>query len=212
MASRPDDASRDPDGVLGRVPTPDFTWPRGWIELLGANLSNARDAAAILARLGGHPIAIHGVKRDGSCTCGRADCAAIGKHPVEPNWQRAPLDMQHLDDLLRERWGLNLGWRMGKQPNGWTLIAIDVDGPRSLLEPLEAKLGRLPPTLRAATPRGMHLIYRIADGKPVPKNRVRLAPGVDIRSEGGQIVVSPSWHACGVRYHWVEAREPEVLP
>ncbi|MEI9940200.1 MAG: bifunctional DNA primase/polymerase [Pseudomonadota bacterium] len=36
--------------------------------------------------------------------------------------------------------------------------------------------------------------------------------GVDIRSEGGQIVAAPSVHASGRPYRWFDAREPAVLP
>ncbi len=178
--------------------------------MLGVNQTDARDSAAILARLGGHPIAVHGVTRAGVCTCGRSPCDAIGKHPVEKGWQKQPFDARRLDDLLRERWELNLGWRMGLQPSGVTLVAIDVDGDRSLLEPIEREHGALPPTLTAKSAKGWHLIYRVPDGRQVG-NRVRLAPGVDVRGEGGQIVVAPSRHASGARYRWVDAREPAVL-
>jgi hypothetical protein len=184
-----------------------------WEALLGASLSDARDTAAILHRLGGHPIAIHGVRRDGSCTCGRAACGAIGKHPVSARWQDESLDLGRLNTLLQERHDLNLGWRMGLQPDGWRLVTVDVDGPLSLLEPLVRQWGPLPPTLTAETGRGgRHLIYRLRDDAPSIRNRRGVAPNVDIRGEGGQIVISPSRHHSGSRYRWLEAREPAVLP
>jgi putative DNA primase/helicase len=184
--------------------------PISWESLLGANMSDARDAAAIIARLGGHPIAVHGARPDGSCTCERPNCAAAGKHPVEPGWQRSPLDLERLDTMLRERWELNLGWRMGVQPGGYVLVAIDVDGPRNLLEPVEREHGPMPPTLTATTARGLHMLYRVPPDR-VLRNRVRLAPGVDVRAAGGMIVVAPSRHVSGARYRWTDAREPEQL-
>lgn len=208
----PDDAWRDPDGVLVRAQRSTVVRPTGWAQLAWANLSDARDMASIIARLGGHPIAIHGVTLEGECTCGRRDCAATGKHPVARGWERAPLDARALDELLMERPDLNLGWRMGEQPDGSMLVAIDVDGARSLLAPLESELGPLPPTLTAASARGLHLIYRLREGKTPPRNRVALAHGVDVRGVGGQIVISPSRHASGARYRWIDARAPEVLP
>ena len=100
---------------------------------------------------------------------------------------------------------------MGLQPNGWFLIAIDVDGPRDLLAPLEEQHGPLPRTLTARTGSGgWHLIYKV-NPEHAPGNRVKLAPGIDVRSEGGQIVISPSGHALGTRYRWVDLREPAEL-
>ena len=73
------EAWRDPDGVLRRALRPTGPREHGWHDLLGANLSDARDAAAIIGRLGGHPILVHGVRRDRSCTCG---CC-----PSRPRWR-----------------------------------------------------------------------------------------------------------------------------
>lgn len=191
--------------------------PRDWSMFAMANMSDARDSAALVKHVGGHPIAVHGVRKDGSCTCGKPhagdDARFIGKHPISNGWQSEPLDLPLLDDTLRRRHELNLGWRMGLQPNGWRLVTVDVDGPLELLRPLEAKWGPLPPTLTAATGSGgRHLIYRLRDDAPEIRNRRGIAPKVDIRGEGGQIVIAPSRHHSGGAYRWLDAREPAVLP
>jgi len=129
---------------------------------------------------------------------------------VHKGWQSAGLDVVRLDRALARNWRLNVGLRMGLQPSGSTLIALDVDGDRSLLAPLEAKHGPLPETLTARTSRGWHFIYRVPADAGI-RNRVRLAPGVDVRAEGGQIVVSPSRHASGTFYTWINIREPAEL-
>ncbi|HEU4544635.1 MAG TPA: bifunctional DNA primase/polymerase [Jiangellaceae bacterium] len=183
--------------------------PHGWHDLHYISITDKLDAIRIYARQGLHPILIHGV-RDGRCTCGRHPCAAIGKHPVHAGWQRAALDLDALDRDLRDS-HYSIGLRTGRQPSGLVLVCIDCDGERSLLEPLEAKFGKLPPTLTASSGKGLHLIYRF-EGKGPPKNRVRLSAGVDVRSEGGQIVAAPSLHASGRRYRWIDIREPAVLP
>ncbi|MBN2196781.1 MAG: bifunctional DNA primase/polymerase [Polyangiaceae bacterium] len=186
--------------------------PDPWRQLAWIGQTDRRDAIRLYTDCGLHPIAIHGVREDGSCTCGRRDCPSVGKHPVHRGWQTADLDLARLDaDLIRE-WRYNVGLRMGVQPGGFRLIAIDVDGPRSLLEPLEAVNGPLPPTLTARTGRGgSHLIYRVPLDLEI-SNRTHLAPNVDVKSDRGQIVVAPSLHASGRHYAWVECREPEVLP
>jgi hypothetical protein len=181
--------------------------PFNWGSL--AMAGDARDFVSRYTRLGLHAILIHGLN-DGSCTCGRSDCTAIGKHPVHPGWQRAELDAQALDAALEREWHFNIGLRMGRQPSGETLVAIDVDGDRELLDPIEHEHGALPRTLTAATARGLHLIFRVPPGRVI-RNRVRLAPGVDVRAEGGQIVVAPSRHQSGARYRWIDCRAPELL-
>lgn len=187
---------------------------RGWDELGWINQTDARDAIRIYARNGLHPIAIHGVVPSGACTCKLAECCdAKGKHPVYRGWQTAAFDFEALDRDLVEHSFWNVGLRMGVQPSGEMLVTIDVDGDRSLLASLEAELGPLPPTLTARTGSGgLHLIYRMPPGRRPPRNRVALAPKVDVRSEGGQIVVAPSRHVSGGRYRWLDARAPEVLP
>jgi hypothetical protein len=183
----------------------------GWGVLSMAG--DARGFAERYIKLGLNPILLHGLNEDGSCTCGRAECGdSRGKHPVFKNWQNAPLDAGAIDAALLKNWRFNLGLRMGRQPSGLVLIAIDVDGPRSLLEPLEAESGPLPPTLTQSTGKGTHLLYTMPPGVAAPPNRVKLAPGIDIRSEGGQIVCAPSRHASGRRYQWINPIAPAELP
>lgn len=183
-----------------------------WDDLASVNQTDPRDAARIYARMGLTPIAVHGIRIDGTCTCARAECEAVGKHPIERDWQRAAVDADRLDSLLVRVPCANVGLRMGKQHARLTLLCIDIDGDRELLEPLENELGALPDTLTAGTGVGQHLLYRIPDGALPPRNRVRLSEGVDLRSTGGQIVAPPSKHRTGRRYRWLDVRAPEVLP
>jgi hypothetical protein len=39
-------------------------------------------------------------------------------------------------------------------------------------------------------------------------NRVGIAPGIDLRADGGCVVAPPSIHASGVAYAWVSGHEP----
>lgn len=204
---------RDPDSALAHT-QPGNGLPLGWHSLHMFNGPGCRDkrtAAATYGRLGLHPIALHGAMDDGACTCGNRVCPAAGKHPIGNGWQRGPLDTASVDRLLEENPRRNLGLRMGRQPCGRNLIALDVDGPRELLAPLEAMNGPLPSTLTARTGRGLHFLFWLPEGLTV-KNRVRLAPGVDVRAEGGQIVAPPSRHVTGALYEWIDIREPAVLP
>lgn len=186
--------------------------PFGWGSLLMT--SDARDFVSRYVRLGMHPLLLWGTDERGACLCGQCapDANSRGKHPQHKGWQTAQLDARAMDAALQREWRLNVGLRMGLQPSGERLVCIDVDGDRSLLDPLEARLGKLPPTLTASTGKGLHLVYRLRHDARTPKNMVKLAPGVDVRSEGGQIVVAPSRHFSGRRYQWIDARAPEELP
>lgn len=206
------DAERNRDAVSHLALQP--REPFGWASLGMINSSRCRrDAASMYSRLGLHPIRLHGM-RDGVCTCGRCepDSNSRGKHPVAKGWQGAALDRAQLDRELTQHWRSNLGLRMGLQPDSTRLVCIDVDGPLSLLEPLEAKAGKLPRTLTATSGKGFHLFYRLSAGADAPKNLVKLSPGVDVRSEGGQVVAAPSDHYSGRQYNWHTCCEPAVLP
>jgi len=189
----------------------------GWDDLGWISMTDKRDAVSIYARLGLHPFLLWGVDENGVCLCG--DCAAEsnsrGKHPKFGKWQKAALDVAALYDALNDvtgEWRLNIGLRMGAQNDGSRLVTIDVDGPRSLLAPLEEKHGALPPTLTASTGKGLHLVYRLRPDAASPKNKVSLSDGIDVRSEGGFVVAAPSMHYSGRRYRWIDIREPTVLP
>jgi hypothetical protein len=205
------------DLALDTAPTLD------WSSLTGCNLTDARDCVQIYGRLLLTPLLLNGMLPDGKCTCGRehpvkirpdgSQSSSAGKHPVAKGWQFMQVDLDAMDRQLQRQPFLNVGLRMGKQPDGSFLVAIDVDGPMSLLAELERKAGPLPATLTAKTPRGFHLIYRWPEGKQHPKNQTSLVAGhVDVRSAGGQIAVVPSRHFSGGRYQWIRAIEPAVLP
>lgn len=205
----------DPDQVLA-VAAQCAPRPVAWADLLHHDAPGTRDrrsAAAVLIALGLHPIALHGIAAEGGCTCNKGkSCGAAGKHPVLSAWQKLSLDPPELDAMLATNWRLNLGLRMGPQPSGAFLVAIDVDGPPSLLEPLEKKHGPLPPTLTARTGSGgLHFVFRVRPGVELA-NRAGIEPHVDIRGAGGQIVVSPSRHRTGSFYSWLDVREPAELP
>lgn len=205
---------RDSDRVLERA-TARAPWPHGWHDLGAVALTDRRDALRIYSRLGLHPIILHGLAADGGCTCPRGrDCPprTRGKHPVLSAWQSLPLDLDAADRMLISNWRFNVGLKMGRQPGRLDLIALDVDGGRDeVLEPLERRLGKLPVTLTACTGSGgLHLIFRVRSSERI-RNRVKLAPGLDVRSRGGQIVVAPSRHGSGSVYRWTDVREPAEL-
>jgi Bifunctional DNA primase/polymerase, N-terminal len=106
----------------------------------------------------------------------------------------------------------NIGMPMGG-PRRW--VAIDVDGASGIAtrRALERQHGALPITLRAVTGSGgEHWILVAPDGVTV-RNRARIAPGIDVRADGGYIIVAPSVHPdTGERYRWLVQVAPAAMP
>jgi len=102
------------------------------------------------------------------------------------------------------------------------LVAIDLDGEpgEASWQTLTQELGAPPPTLTSQSGReggGRHLVYRLPPSADLASVRNRAGgwvtpagarlPCLDVRAEGGQIVVAPSLHATGRRYAW-DAQAP----
>ncbi len=101
----------------------------------------------------------------------------------------------------------NIGAATGRKSGIWVLD-IDIGaahGDKSLAK-LEAEHGPLPLTIEASTPRGgRHLYWRwSAEGPEIRNSASRIGPGLDVRGEGGSIVLPPSVLADGRGYRWVK--------
>lgn len=132
-----------------------------------------------------------------------------GKFPLI-RWE--PFQYRLAEAVEVERWydswpEANVGIVTG-QVSG--LVVLDVD-PRHGGEDSLAEWARsdrcVPDTVAAATGGGgRHLYFRAP--KVLLRNRVGLAPGVDLRANGGLIVAPPSIHPSGRRYAWSKRGAP----
>lgn len=171
-----------------------------------------RAALAYAQRLGWAVIPVHGIRDDGCCTCGRADCASPGKHPLT---KRGVHDAATDPDTIRGWWS-RWPWANVAVATGVAsgFIALDIDprhGGGESLRDLEKQHGPLPETVEQITGGGgRHLLFR-HPGHRAP-NAVGLAPGLDVRGDGGYILAAPSLHVSGRRYEWELSSRPGRVP
>jgi hypothetical protein len=158
----------------------------------------------------GWPVLPLHTPRPRGCSCTTTDCGSAGKHP---RTGRGLHDASTDPDQIRGWWTrwprANVGVATGASSR---LLVFDVDlpdGPTSLAE-LEAEHRALPSTCKQRTGSGGRQLLFAHPGGTVG-NRTGLVPGIDVRGDGGYIVVPPSIHATGSRYQW-QGRIPPAEP
>jgi hypothetical protein len=166
-----------------------------------------RNAATLYQSQGLAVLPIHSIDH-GSCSCGSLSCPCPAKHPRTLHGVKdASNDQEIINGWLEKSPTTNIGIATGA-PSG--VIVLDID-PRNRgdtsLRDLEAQHGALPMTWRARTGGGgEHVYFRM----PIPAvaNRTGLAPGLDLKSDGGYVVAPPSMHASGRLYEWAAGCTP----
>jgi len=164
-------------------------------------------AGAYASRLNWPVIPVYSIIGRG-CSCGVADCSSPGKHPRTRHG---------LHDATKDAAQIGKWWRRGQETNiaiptgeASGFFALDVDprhGGHEALQELERRHGALPHTARQITGSGgEHVLFRHVPG--VRNSVGKLGPGLDIRAEGGFIVVAPSLHLSGRRYAWSVDHHP----
>jgi hypothetical protein len=138
--------------------------------------------------------------RNGRCACGNPECPSPGKHPlgrlVPHGLKNATTDEGTLRGWWQEWPDAGIAIATGAASG---IDALDIDG--ELGEDSVQRFA-LPDTVVQRTGGGgRHVLFRYREGL---RNRVRFAPGLDIRTDGGYIVVAPTLHASGRRYAWAE--------
>lgn len=136
-----------------------------------------------------------------------------GKRPALAwlEFQKRCATVEEIDRWFRHRRDANVGIVMGVVSD---VVVLDIDsghGGADSLRELENERGPLPVTVEAITGGGGRHLYFAHPGGTVP-NRVGLAPGIDVRGDGGCVVAPPSLHASGRRYTWARGRAPGEAP
>lgn len=88
---------------------------------------------------------------------------------------------------------------------------LDIDpghGGEESLQQLLIEHGPLPKSIEAVTGGGGRHLYFAHPGETL-RNRVGLAPGIDLRADGGCVIAPPSVHPRGVSYRWRSGYSPQ---
>jgi hypothetical protein len=173
-------------------------------------------------RFGWRILPVHSVRADGLCTCGHTETApqvcecgepkckrihspgSIGKHPRLSDWTAKATDTADTITEWFARWPeANVGVATGAGSGFWILDVDPRNGGLDSLAKLIAAHGPLPATTEAGTGSGgSHYFFKEDPAHPV--GCTKIGPGLDIKGNGGQIVLAPSRSGAG-SYRWVRA-------
>jgi hypothetical protein len=166
------------------------------------------EVAVAYAKRGLKVFPVHSTDSASACSCGKLDCGSPGKHPrTNHGLNDASCDPEQIRDWWARWPDANIAMNCGASDR----IVIDIDdkdgrpGPASW-SAVEQELGdHFGDTARVATPSGGCHLHYLVDGRHVGSGNDRFGFGVDVKAEGGYVLLPPSAIG-GVRYAWVEGQ------
>ena len=154
---------------------------------------------------------VHGIRK-GKCTCGRPACTSPGKHPLTKHgFKDATTDPTIVAAWWKKHPWANIAIATGAK-SGW-LMVIDLDNkPEKGIDGEETwrQLAKdVPDTIEVLTGGGgRHLYFIYPDHVDLKSGTNVFGDGVDLRADGGYVLVPPSLHASGNRYEWEASSDP----
>lgn len=133
---------------------------------------------------------------------------ARGKRPLVDEWpKRATFDVETLLTWFDQFSGCNWGLATGSE-SGVFVLDVDGDDGTTAIRQLSQRYGdEWTRTLTVKTARGTHLYFEYPEGRTIRNSAAKLAPGLDVRGEGGYVIVPPSIHPSEVQYAWAGSGE-----
>jgi putative DNA primase/helicase len=105
------------------------------------------------------------------------------------------------DELLADDWQWGgVGLVTGRGPG---LLVLDADGPEG--EAALKERGHPPTPIARTGGGGLHIYFRHPGGEL--RTRIRLAPGLDVKADGGYVAAPPSIGPTGGQYEWIMSPE-----
>jgi hypothetical protein len=146
------------------------------------------------------------------CSCERASCTQIGKHPATSDgFRSATCKIAQVRALWQALPTRNIAIRTGEG-----LLVVDVD-PRnqgdSTLRELQKKFKPLDAGARVITGGGGEHYYFRYDPKIILSGASNLlGKGVDVKANNAYVIAPTSLHKSGKSYTWASGRIPKSLP
>jgi hypothetical protein len=146
------------------------------------------------------------------CECGEQECGSPGKHPVKTDWQtRATTSREQIERWWTAQPNRNVGGRTGACSGVWVLDVDPRHGGDESLRGVSRQHGVLLSSVESLTGGGgRHLLWK----HPGPEREIpcdndgKLADGLDVKGDGGYVVLPPSLHVSGARYEWELSGHP----
>jgi hypothetical protein len=184
-------------------------WETAGAQAATAKQTNARLEAALsyLEKLQWAVVPLHWIDQ-GRCSCGVEDCRTPGKHPhhkfAPHGVHSASKDAAKITEWYTREPRLNVGIATG-ETSGFVVLDVDPrNGGDDTLAELEKKYGKLPDTACAITGGGgQHFLFTYTGQRVKSPGK-----GLDVKSNGGLIVVAPSMHQSGNVYQWEGIADP----
>lgn len=146
---------------------------------------------------------------DGKCGCGHVhkdNPKNIGKHPITENGLKdATIDKGKIKDWWTKHPNANLAIACGSV-SGICVLDIDIDNEKNGLNTL-LNYPDIEPTVKQMTGSGGFQHF-FKYNKLIRSSVGKLGIGLDVRSDGGYVVVAPSMHKSGKRYEWITDQSP----
>ena len=145
---------------------------------------------------------LHNIRQQ-HCSCGQLNCKSPGKHPRTFHGLKDATADEHKIAAWWGRWpDANIGIATGEVSS---LVVLDIDpdkgGDKSLRDLITSHTP-LPQTLSQRTGAGEHYFFNYPE-QTIKCSASKLGKGIDIRADGGYIVVAPSDHISGNHYKWL---------
>lgn len=172
------------------------------------------DSAKFYASKGMMVFPCHDVS-SGRCSCGDIGCRSAGKHPRVNGWIDQATNNIEMITTWWELWpNANIGIATGPQSGVWVLDVDVKDNGMEEFTRIVRENGPFQDTpFQKTGSGGLHYFFTYDERV---KSRGRCLPGIDVRSDGGLIIVSPSINGNGA-YEWINdlntpiAKSPEWL-
>lgn len=168
---------------------------------------------------------VHSVNKNGECSCRNKSCKHKGKHPIAnlaPNgFRNATKEIGEIAAWWKKHPTANIGLATGKKSGN--LLVVDIDQKPEKNEYGEEQWEGLciqhtgsaigyPDTVESITGSGgKHIFFYYPENSIIKSRQKALGEAVDIRADGGYVILPPSIHVTGNVYSWELSSDPEDI-